>query len=44
MVVVDAAGRVYTPFNTLGMARGWIQPDGMVHVATHKDVIPMGHA
>jgi beta-aspartyl-peptidase (threonine type) len=44
MVAVDAAGRVYTPFNTLGMARGWIQPDGMVHVATHKEVIEMGRA
>jgi beta-aspartyl-peptidase (threonine type) len=38
LVAVDAAGRVLTPFNTLGMARGWIGTDGVVHVATHKDV------
>jgi beta-aspartyl-peptidase (threonine type) len=38
MVAVDAAGHVHAPFNTLGMARGWIEPDGVLHVATHKDV------
>lgn len=38
MVAVDAAGRVVVPFNTLGMARGWIADDGVVHVATHDDV------
>jgi len=44
LVAVDAAGRVYAPFNTLGMARGWIGPDGTVHVATHKDVLEAGRA
>lgn len=39
MVAVDASGHVHAPFNTLGMARGWIENDGVVHVATHKDVI-----
>lgn len=39
MVAVDATGHVHAPFNTLGMARGWIGPDGAVRVATHKDVI-----
>ena len=38
MVAVDAAGHVHAPFNTLGMARGWIEADGVVNVATHKDV------
>jgi beta-aspartyl-peptidase (threonine type) len=38
LVAVDAAGKVCAPFNTLGMARGWIEPDGVVHVATHKEV------
>jgi L-asparaginase / beta-aspartyl-peptidase len=42
MVAVDAAGHVHAPFNTLGMARGWIGADRMVHVATHKDVLQMG--
>jgi beta-aspartyl-peptidase (threonine type) len=39
MVAVDAAGHVYAPFNTLGMARGWIGSDGVVHVATHAEVM-----
>jgi L-asparaginase / beta-aspartyl-peptidase len=38
MVAVDSAGRVHAPFNTLGMARGWISSDGVVNVATHKEV------
>jgi beta-aspartyl-peptidase (threonine type) len=37
LVAVDAAGRVLAPFNTLGMARGWVGPDGALHVATHKE-------
>jgi beta-aspartyl-peptidase (threonine type) len=44
LVAVDAAGRVHAPFNTLGMARGWIGPDGALHVATHKDVHRMAPA
>jgi beta-aspartyl-peptidase (threonine type) len=44
LAAVDARGRVYAPFNTLGMARGWIGPDGAVHVATHKDVLQVGRA
>lgn len=39
MVAVDAAGHVYAPFNTLGMARGWIGSDGVVHAATHAEVM-----
>ena len=38
MVAVDATGRVVVPFNTLGMARGWIGVDGVIHVATHGDI------
>ncbi|TPW00972.1 MAG: beta-aspartyl-peptidase (threonine type), partial [Alphaproteobacteria bacterium] len=44
LVAVDGDGQVYAPFNTLGMARGWIQPDGAMHVATHKDAIEVGPA
>jgi beta-aspartyl-peptidase (threonine type) len=44
LVSVDAAGKVYAPFNTLGMARGWIETDGRVFVATHQDVHEMGTA
>jgi beta-aspartyl-peptidase (threonine type) len=38
LVAVDGAGRVQAPFNTLGMARGWIGSDGAPHVATHQEV------
>jgi L-asparaginase / beta-aspartyl-peptidase len=38
MVAVDAAGNVVAPFNTLGMARGWITGDGVPYVATHREV------
>ncbi len=44
LVSVDAVGKVYAPFNTLGMARGWIETDGRVYVATHQDVHEMGAA
>jgi beta-aspartyl-peptidase (threonine type) len=38
LVAVDASGRVSAPFNTLGMARGWVGADGVAHVATHAQV------
>jgi L-asparaginase / beta-aspartyl-peptidase len=42
MVAVDAAGRVVAPFNTIGMARGWITSDDeAAHVATHREVVRM---
>ncbi|MBL8690749.1 MAG: isoaspartyl peptidase/L-asparaginase [Rhodospirillaceae bacterium] len=44
LVSVDAGGMVYAPFNTLGMARGWIETDGKVYVATHQEVHQMGAA
>jgi beta-aspartyl-peptidase (threonine type) len=44
LVAVDARGRVYAPFNTLGMARGWIGDDRLVYVATHKDIHTVGPA
>ena len=44
LVSVDAAGKVHAPFNTLGMARGWIETDGRVFVATHREVHAMGAA
>ena len=36
LVAIDAAGMVTAPFNTEGMFRGWIGPDGMAVVATHR--------
>jgi beta-aspartyl-peptidase (threonine type) len=44
LVAIDAVGRVCAPFNTLGMARGWIGTDGVVNVATHQDVFRTGAA
>jgi beta-aspartyl-peptidase (threonine type) len=37
LVAIDAAGNVQAPFNTLGMARGWIGRDGTMTVATHGE-------
>ncbi len=44
LVAVDATGGIVAPYTTLGMARGWIAPDGIVHVATHKPVHRLGDA
>ncbi len=38
LVAVDAKGRIAAPYNTLGMARGWIGPDGVMHLGTHEDM------
>jgi beta-aspartyl-peptidase (threonine type) len=43
MVAVDSAGQVLAPYNTQGMARGWIQSDGVICVATHAHVHTMTH-
>jgi L-asparaginase / beta-aspartyl-peptidase len=38
LVAVDGMGHVVTPYNTQGMFRGWVTPDGTCHVATHGEV------
>lgn len=38
MVAIDAQGKVVAPYNTTGMARGWIDADGVAFVATHATV------
>ena len=38
LVAIDGTGRVVTPYNTQGMFRGWVTPDGTFHVATHEEV------
>jgi beta-aspartyl-peptidase (threonine type) len=38
LVAIDSMGRVVTPYNTQGMYRGWVTPDGTTHVATHEEV------
>jgi L-asparaginase / beta-aspartyl-peptidase len=38
MIAIDANGNIAAPFNTVGMARGWIAADGVPHVATHAGV------
>ncbi|WP_449254710.1 isoaspartyl peptidase/L-asparaginase family protein [Bosea sp. (in: a-proteobacteria)] len=44
LVAVDAAGGIVAPYNTEGMYRGWVTPDGLLHVATHGDVEMAGQA
>jgi len=44
LVAVDAHGTIVAPYNSDGMYRGWVTPDGLVHVATHADVEVMGQA
>ena len=46
-ITLDATGRVYAPFNTLGMYRGWIMDRSHGHgdhviVGTHKELHDMG--
>jgi len=38
LVAIDGSGQVHAPFNTLGMARGWIDPAGQAFVATHQEI------
>lgn len=44
LVAVSADGTVVAPYNTEGMYRGWVTPDGLLHVATHGDVEMAGQA
>src|SRR5213075_3019726 len=36
-IVLDGKGNFAMPFNTEGMYRGWIGPDGVPHVLIYKD-------
>jgi beta-aspartyl-peptidase (threonine type) len=36
-IVLDADGSMAFPFNTEGMARGWIGADGVPHVALYSN-------
>ncbi|WP_102224867.1 isoaspartyl peptidase/L-asparaginase family protein [Acidimangrovimonas sediminis] len=38
LVAIDAEGRVSAPYNTAGMFRGWVTPDGRAYVATHDEL------
>lgn len=42
MVALDANGRVVAPFNTLGMYRGWVTPEGELTVASHREQYNLG--
>ena len=44
LVALGASGNPVAPFNTLGMARGWITTDGVLTVATHHELHCMGQA
>lgn len=43
-VAIDAAGAIVAPFNTLGMARGWIDTQGQLWVGTHREMLALGAA
>ena len=36
LIAIDRHGRICAPFNTEGMFRGWIGPDGAMFVAAHR--------
>lgn len=42
MVAIDSQGAVLAPFNTVGMFRGWIDVQGELVVATHKELHRIG--
>lgn len=42
MIAIDAQGAVAAPYNTLGMARGWIGVDGRLRVGTHGQMFDLG--
>ncbi|WP_186417257.1 isoaspartyl peptidase/L-asparaginase [Bosea sp. CS1GBMeth4] len=44
LVAVGADGTIVAPYNSEGMYRGWVTPDGLVHVGTHAEVEVMGQA
>jgi beta-aspartyl-peptidase (threonine type) len=44
LVAVGSDGAIVAPYNTEGMYRGWVTPDGLLHVATHGDVEMAGQA
>lgn len=37
VIIVDRDGNFAMPFNSSGMYRGWIGPDGVAHVAIYKE-------
>ena len=37
VIALDSKGNFATPFNSEGMYRGWIGPDGVPHVSIYKD-------
>jgi beta-aspartyl-peptidase (threonine type) len=37
VIAIDRQGNVATPFNTEGMYRGWVGPDGRITVRIYKD-------
>ncbi len=44
LVAVGADGAIVAPYNSEGMYRGWVTPDGFIHVATHAEVELAGQA
>lgn len=42
LVALDASGQVVTPFNTIGMYRGWVSTEGEITVASHQEEYRLG--
>ena len=42
LIALDAACRIAAPFNTGGMFRGWVTPEGDATVATHGELFALG--
>ncbi|WP_267548949.1 isoaspartyl peptidase/L-asparaginase family protein [Rhizobium rhizogenes] len=38
LIAIDAEGVIVAPYNTPGMFRGWVTPEGRAFVATHEEV------
>lgn len=41
-VALDAAGRLVAPFNTMGMARGWVDAEGRGWIGVHREMSCLG--
>lgn len=41
-VALDASGQVVAPFNTLGMARGWVDAEGRGWIGVHREMSCLG--
>ena len=41
LCAVDAWGNIAVPYNTLGMYRGFVTREGLLHIGVHDDLEPV---